>query len=300
MNKTYKTILILVTLIFFLLMYLFNSEYIINCILEYSILFLTKFFPVSFLFFIFSSLLLDFGFIIYIERIFKIKSTNIFLFLVSMISGFPSGSKYTCELLDNGYIDLETANKYIMFSHFPNPLFILGPISSILNDNYLSFSILFSIIMSNLLIMLFCSKSNYGFSNYSISNNFSKSLSKAIHSSFDIIINIYGISLFFYLISCIITNTFICDGYLYVIICGLFDLTKGTFSTIFISNITIRACFILFFIVFGSLSIHMQVNSILIGNNIKYKNFFIGRIIGLLISFSIFFILLLIKKDLYF
>lgn len=300
MNKTYKTRLILVTLTILLLFYLLNSQYIINCIIDYSFLFITKLFPVSFLFFIFSSLLLDFGFTIYIERIFKIKSTNIYLFLVSMISGFPSGSKYTYELLDKGYINLETANKYIMFSHFPNPLFVLGSISIVLNDLYLAFSILFSIIISNFIIMLFVSRKDKISSNNYISNDFSKSLTNAINKSFNIIIIVYGISLFFYLISCIITKLFVIDGYLYVIICGIFDLTKGVFSTIVISNVIIRACFILFFIGFGSISIHMQVNSILVGSNIKYSNFFKGRIIGLIISYIIFFLFLLIKKDLYF
>ena len=300
MNKTYKTILILVTLLALLFSYLFNSRYIIDCILDYSLLFITKLFPVSFLLFIFSSLLLDYGLIKYIEKILKINSTNIYLFVVSMLSGFPSGCKYTKDLLDKGYIDVDIANKYIMFSHFPNPLFILGSVNILLDDLYLSSIILLSIIISNFIIMLFVSKNNNYKYLYTISNNFSKSLSLAISNSFNIIICIYGVSLFFYLISCIITRIFVINGYLYIVICGIFDLTKGIFSTSIISNNVIRACFILLFSVFGSLSIHMQVSSILIDSKIKYSNFLKGRIIGLIISFCLFFIFLLIKKDLYF
>lgn len=300
MNKTYKTILILVTLLVLLFSYLLNSRYIIDCILDYSLLFITKLFPVSFLLFIFSSLLLDYGLIIYIEKILKINSTNIYLFIVSMLSGFPSGSKYTKDLLDKGYITVDIANKYIMFSHFPNPLFILGSVNLLLDDLYLSFTILLSILISNFIIMLVVSKrSNYKYS-YSISNNFSNSLSSAINNAFNVIICIYGVSLFFYLISSIITKILVLDSYLYIIVCGIFDLTKGIFSTSIISNNVVRACFILLFSVFGSLSIHMQVSSILIDSKIKYSNFFIGRVIGLIISFCLFFLFIMIKKDLYF
>ena len=300
MYKTYKTILVLVTLLVLLFSYLLNSRYIIDCFLDYSLLFITKLFPVSFLLFIFSSLILDYGFIIYIERIFKINSTNIYLFIVSMLSGFPSGSKYTKELLNKGYIDIDTANKYIMFSHFPNPLFILGSVNILLDDLYLSLVILLSIVISNFIIMLFVSKKNNYKYSYYISNNFSNSLSIAINNSINVIISIYGISIFFYLISSIITKIFVIDGYLYIVVCGLFDLTKGIFSTVIISNNIVRACFILLFSVFGSLSIHMQVNSILIESKIKYRNFLKGRVISLILSFLIFFLFLLIKKDLYF
>lgn len=299
MNKTCKTILILVTLIFLLLSYLLNSKYIIECILDYSILFLTKLFPVNFIFFIISSLLLDYGIIEYIRKIFRVNSTKTFLFILSMISGFPSGSKYTNDLLNKGYINTITANKYVMFSHFPNPLFILGSVNSLLNDLYLSYAILFSIIISNFIIMIFSSDKTNNSSNYITSYNSKNYLTIAVNNSFNIIITIYGISLFYYLISCIISKLFAFSGYLYVFICGFFDLTKGVFSTIIVSNIIFKALFILLFISFGSLSIHMQVKSILNEGKIKYSYFLLGRIIGTMLSFIIFMFFILIKKDLY-
>ena len=54
MKENYKNRLILVTLILMLIFYLFNSQYILNNIIDYSKLFLTKLFPISlkFIFFI--------------------------------------------------------------------------------------------------------------------------------------------------------------------------------------------------------------------------------------------------------
>lgn len=292
MNKTYKNILILVTLIFILILYLINSSLIISSLIDYSKLFLTKLFPVSFIFFVFSSLLLDYGIIENIEKYFHVNASNIYIFLISLISGFPSGAKYTKELYKKEIIDLETANNYIMFSHFPNPLFIIGSVNMVLNDINLSIKILISIIISNFIIMLFSKKSiSKHCSEYSIPNSFSSSLVVAINNSFKTIILIYGTSLFFYLISCIIVKYISLNTYGYVLLSGVFDLTKGVFSTTLINDTTLRALFILFFISFGGLSIHMQVNSMIIDSPISYKKFVIGRIIATIISFILFFVI---------
>lgn len=80
MKENYKNRLILVTLILMLIFYLFNSQYILNNIIDYSKLFLTKLFPVSFIFFIISSLLVDFGIISFLDNVLHIKSTKLYVF----------------------------------------------------------------------------------------------------------------------------------------------------------------------------------------------------------------------------
>ena len=60
MKKTYKTIILLVSLITLLVTFFINSKYIIKCFLEYNELFYTKLFPVSFIFFTFSTLLIEY------------------------------------------------------------------------------------------------------------------------------------------------------------------------------------------------------------------------------------------------
>lgn len=290
MKKTYQSILILVTLTIFLVFTLIKSSFIIQNFLDYSILFLQKLFPVSFLFFLFSSLLVDYGFIQILEKIFHKNSSSFYLFVVSMISGFPSGAKYTKELLDKSFISLEEANQALLFSHFPNPLFVLGSVNMVLGDLSLSFKILISIVFSNFFLFLFREK---GFSSnicmtFQNPKDFSSVLSKAISHSFQTLLIIYGTSLFFYLMASIITNFVPLSIYPFIFMNGLFDLTKGVFSTTLISNIFYRSLFILFFISFGGISIHMQVKSILSDTPISYSYYLRGRIIGTILSFLIF------------
>lgn len=298
MKKTSKSILILVSLTILLIFYLCNSRIMVEAILDYSLLFLTKLFPVSLLFFIFSSLLIDYGIIQLFQNYLNINTSSLYVLLISAISGFPSGAKYTRELLEKGLIDELEANNIIKYSHFPNPLFIMGSVYSVLKDNTLCFSILISIIASNLLIYLFSNKSkNVVITKYEEPKDFSKVLGKAINSSFRTLILIYGTSLFFYLIATIITKYASFNSHGFILINGAFDLTKGVFSTTLISNNLLRAFYVLLFISFGGISIHMQVKSIIADTSICYKNFLLGRFIGTGLALIIFLIIYFLKTS---
>lgn len=295
MKKTYKSILILVTLTSLLILYLINSNMIVEAILEYSMLFLTKLFPVSLLFFIFSSLLIDYGLIQLLQYYLHINTSNLYVLIISMISGFPSGAKYTKELLEADLIDSFDANRIIMYSHFPNPLFVLGSVYLVLKDKGLCLKLLISIIISNFIIYIFSKKSKKKISsNFEVPDNFSLVLGKAVKNSFNTLLLIYGTSLFFYLIALIITKYIVLDSNSFVLLNGMFDLTKGVFSTTLINNNLYRAFYILLFISFGGLSIHMQIKSILADTPIKYSYFLFGRVIGTILAFLIFFILIMV------
>lgn len=295
MKKKYQSNLILIFLITCLTLYIVNSNIITVGIIDYTKLFLTKLFPTSFLLFTFSSLLINYKLIENLSYILKSNSAIFYITIMSMISGFPSGPKYTKELLEEGYIDKDTGEYLLKFTHFPNPLFILGPVNTILNENSIAIKLLLSLILSNLLISFLPHKKPPLYilpKNKPIS--FSKALNQAIYSSLKTIVLIYGTSLFFYLISLVITNYVNLTPITYIIINGIFDLTKGIFSTTLLSSTLLRALLIICFISFGSLSIHIQIKSILADTNLNYKTFLKGRLISTLASIIIFLLLLLI------
>ena len=247
------------------------------------------------MFFIFSTLLIDYGLIELIQYYLKINTSSLYVLLISAISGFPSGAKYTKELLEKNLIDENTANKIIMFSHFPNPLFILGSVYLVLKDKEICLKLLLAIIISNIIIYIFSKDKKSTKNNIKklkVPSNFSNVLSKAVTNAFNTLLLIYGTSLFFYLVATIITKYITLNTNSFIILNGFFDLTKGVFSTTLLNNLTLRAIYILIFISFGGLSIHMQVKSIITDTSIKYKYFFIGRIIGTILALIIFILIL--------
>lgn len=287
MKKTSKTNLILLFLLVILTLYLLNSKLIITSTIEYIELFITKLFPTSFLLYIISSLLINYQIVETLNIITK-KPGKLYVIIMSIICGFPSGPKHTKELLEKNYISRTTANNLLKFTHFPNPLFILGSISSLLTTK-LALKILFSIYISNFIISFFTKeKDNNLLTKCNNEIDFSKALNQAITSSFKLQILILGTNLFFYLISVIIVHYIKTTTIVYVFINGIFDLIKGIFSTTLISNILIRSTLILTFLSFGSLSIHIQIKSILSDTSLKYNSFLIWRIISTIISIIIF------------
>ena len=290
MKKNNKSILILVTLFLILIIFLLNTNMIINNILEYSIIFLTKLFPVSFILYIITYMLIEYGLIEFLNYFLHIKSCNLFIFILSFISGFPSGAKYTKLLYDKGLINKKSANILLTFSHFPNILFVLGTVYNIIGNFKYTIYIIISIISSNFLIMIFSNGEKITINNTYYSKSFSNILGEAITYSFKTMLLIYGTSLFFYLTSSILFKPFSNNLYFFVFINGIFDLTNGVVSANLINNLFFKSLFILTFLSFGSISIHMQVSET-IGDDIDYICFFKGRVIGTVISIIIFTIL---------
>ena len=291
MKKSYKSNIILVFLILILTLYLVNSKLTTNAILEYTNLYVTKLFPSSFTIFIITNLILNYNPVKNISKITK-KPANLYILLISMISGFPGGPKNISLLYKQNYITKITSNYLLKSTHYPNPLFVLGPISILLNSKKTAIQILFSLIISNLIIYI----KNY--KNYEQSSlpeikqkTFSESLSFAIIESAKLQILIYGTNIFFYLISITLTNIIQTSPILYVLINGFFDLTKGIFSVSILNSELLKSLLVLSFISFGSISLHIQIKSILMDAKLSYKSFIQGRLITTILSIIIFLIL---------
>lgn len=295
MKKTYQTNLILIFLLTILTLCLVNSQLITTNILDYTKLFLTKLFPTSFLLLTLSSLLINYKLIETISSITKRNSASTYIIIMSLFCGFPSGPKYIADLYSKNYLSKDLASSLLKFTHFPNLLFILGPVALLLHSKKLALFILISIIIANFLTSLLFHKAYLPTTLPNTQElSFSKALSLAIISSLKTQVLIYGTSLFFFLISLLIITYLTPSPLVFILINGFFDLTKGIFSTSTLTNTILASYLILLFISFGSISIHIQIKSILTDANLTYKPFLIGRIISTILSLSIFSLLLLI------
>ncbi len=294
MKKNYQTTIILFFLLTILTLCLINSTLITNGILDYTNLFLTKLFPTSFLLLTLSSLLINYKLIESISYITKKNSSSLYIVLMSLFCGFPSGPKYISDLYSKNYLSKDVATSLLTFTHFPNFLFILGPVAAILSSKHLPHFIIIAIIASNILtFLIFYKKSTSTTLPKTPELPFSKALSQAITSSMKVQLLIYGTSLFFYLITLLITNSIKTTPLVFVLINGIFDLTKGIFSTTILTNDILSAYLILLFISFGSISIHIQIKSILSDANLPYKPFILGRVVSTTFALIIFSFLLL-------
>lgn len=298
MKKTYQRIIIITFLLTLLILYTINSTLVIKSILDYTNLFITKLFPTNFVFFMLSTILIDQGLIELINNKLKLNGSIFYVTIMSILSGIPSGSKYTKDLLEKDLISTKTANYLLAFTHFPNPMFVLNTVTILLNKT-IALKILISLILSNLIIALIFKPSKkevFTINNYS-PKDFSQSLSKAILDSLRIILIIYGTSIFFYLITVIINKYSTLNVLTHVILNGIFDLTKGLFSIALLSNKLLKTLLIIIFFSFGSFSIHLQTKSIISNTSLKYKYFILGRLLQTILAITLFFLLNFIYKN---
>ena len=226
--------------------------------------------------------------------LFRVNGKVAFIFILSIISGFPSSAKYTKELYIQGFICEKEASKTLMFTHFSNPLFILGTISIIfLNDKRAGLIVLIAHYMSNIIVGIIYR--NYGFKAVkkekisfknalvNMSNKKTKTFGEIINNSLINTINtlllILGVVTIFMIITTIIDQNLNLDIFSKTIISSILEMTGGlrhiSLLDISLKNKSILSAMILSF---GGLSVHTQIISILSGTNIKYFPFLIARI----------------------
>ncbi len=300
--------LLICFIIFLFLFEIFDhSNIIINTIYESSKIWFYNIVPTILPIYIIVDLLINYNAIFYLskvfgsimEKLFKLKPETSFVFLLSIISGFPSNSKYLKNMLDDKIINPNEANKLLLFTHFSNPLFIIESIGvSFLNNKQVGIIILVVHYLTNIIIGLFNRNYYVNLSNdvkikEKKKDSFVNTLSNSIFNTVKILFLLYGIITFFMIVTSLIKANLPFNNIINSLLCGLLEMTQGIY---FVSSLTIpliiKSTIITFFISFGGLSIHMQVFSILGGYKLSYKDYFLARLMHAVIASSIVFLIL--------
>ena len=302
-NKLLPNVIIFTLLFFFILIFIYSKDVAESITFSIS-LWKDNLLPSLFPFFLISDLLLEYGFIDlisntlgkYMTTIFGLPKEASFAFFTSLFSGFPSGSKYVKDLLDKNLITTEDANHLITFAHYSNPLFITTTVGFyLLNNIRISYIILISHILSNVIIGIIFKKkrkiiiNNQSLNNY-ISNkekkNFITILMSSIWKSFKILVNMLGIIIFFLIITTLIDKLLNPNEIFKSIICGVLEMTQGVkYVSGLPISIELKSAIIGAIISFSGISVHFQVKSIIEGTNISYKTFLKARILHSILCF---------------
>lgn len=291
MKRKYQELFAVLIILFLYLSIFINPSLIIESGILSINIFKTKLFPSIFPFFVLASLALELGLATkisrklnpLIKRIFHVDGNSSFIILVSLISGFPSGSKYIVECLKNKSISKDTANYLLTFTHFANPLFILGTCGLILNSISLAYKILIIGILSNIILGIMLRPKEIISSkviNTYQSKSLLEALPNAINDAVKVLLFMLGSIAFFMFFSKLLTSSLSLNSFFKTIITGILDMTSGIsmVNTIKTTNY-IKGLLVLSFITFGSFSVHLQVLNNIKEVDIDYKYFFIGRII---------------------
>jgi len=297
MNKIKNYLLTFI--IFSLIILLFKYNYLLQTsVIDAVNLWINKVFPTLFIMFIINDLIINLNLLDNISKvinplfnkIFKTTGCSSNVFLLSIFSGTPSSAFIIKEMINTNKISLNDANKLIAYTFFSNPLF-LYEILSISFNKYIVFKIIIIHYLSNLIIGLIFRNKNCIINNMNIYEkkqnikNLFVLLPGAIKKSLDTLVIILGTIVFYMIITNIIMTIVPLNNLLETILKGILEITQ---SLNILNNLNsssiIKEIIAISIISFGGLSIHTQVLSIISDTNIKYKNFFIGRLLHVLIS----------------
>ena len=244
------------------------------------------------------------GFIDFLSEIFKginsklfyLPGSSSFVIIMSLLTGFPSSGKYINQLLVTDKIDEDDANYLLMFTHFSNPLFVIGTIGTIfLGNAFLGFIILLCHIISNFIIAFIFRRKKVikkekisikkAFNYIKFDNNISSILSDSIFNAINTMFLLLGIITLFLIFSILLNDLLYLPSNSSIYLFGLLEMTQGIkYSSLLNTNLLNKSILMLSFISFGGFSVHMQVFSFFENKKIKYKYFLFSRLLQVIIS----------------
>ena len=307
MNKKYFQFLFLFFIILIFIDFFIHSDIVSYAIYQSSYIWFYQLIPSIFPMYTIIDIFTNYNLFYKINKIispitnylFKLKNNASKIFILSIISGFPSNSKYIKESLDNKNIDIQEANKLLLFTHFSNPLFLIQSIGvNFLKNKKIGILILIVHYLTNFIIGY--ANRNYYISNDSKTNlNYNKksslitTLTNSIYNTMKILVLLYGILTFFMIITSLIQTNIHLPNLLNAILSGILEITQGIYQ---ISNLNIpiiyKSSIITFLISFGGICIHMQVFGILNEYHLSYIDYFKARITHAFLSASIIFLII--------
>lgn len=290
------------------------SKYIFVC-LNGILIFCKNILPALFPFIFFTKLLTSTGYVEYVSKylsrftkvMYNCPAISSYVFLMSILSGYPLGAKITADLYQQGIITREEAHKICSFTSNSGPMFIVGTVGvGMLCNAFAGYIILISHIIAALLNGLIYRKYTPKFVDINpILNNpttpIDFKLSQCMENSIISVLLIGGYIAIFFIITEVLAslnifypiikfleilgvNSEISTG----VINGIFEITNGC-KTLSAINASINTKTILcsFVIGFGGLAVAFQGLNFLESFKISKKFFFVQKITHALISTTI-------------
>ncbi len=291
MIKFIKDITLTILLTFVLFVFLTNSSLVINAVNQGISVFVKNVLPSLMPFFILSDILLNYNYFDNLKRIFKFKYAN--FLIVSMISGLPSNAKYLNDMIKNSCISVSDASRVLAFSFFPNPMFVIGTVGMLFNNKVYPVIVLVILYFSSFIVYLINYKSleDKDFVSDKSKVKFFTLLKSSIQNSFSTLLVILGVIVVFTVIISIIKYYLRINQEVITVINIILELTTGV-KSVSVLNIPLvyKYTLLAFGMSISGMSVIMQAFGIMSGSKLDYKVFVKNKVLVVLISVFLTFI----------
>jgi len=276
------------TIFFLFIMLLLNRSDVKLSVINGFTIWVEQLLPALFPFFVFSDMFISIGIADDLckrigplfARIFNTSKYSFFIFFISLVSGSPTNAKNIKNMLDNGYILKDEAEKILCFSCFFNP-FLIYSITNLYLNKTDSIKIIIITYLTNIILGLVLRFKKIKINHLVKIKENNITLISSIKNNIMSLISILGTIITMLVLSTLIKTN---NAYLNNIFNGFLEITTGLIN-LSILNVpfNLKIILTLTYLSFGGLSIHMQIKSIL-KDAVSYKLFYITRILSLIIS----------------
>lgn len=300
MKKLKSSIIIFMLLLFIILILCYNKTVLETVTFSFNI-WIKNVFPSLFPMFVVTKLLINYNFVNILSsllspimKLFKTNKNCSFILAASMISGFPSSAYFANELIEDGTITEDDASKILLYSHFSNPMFIIGTISTLLNYNcgliILIIHYLTNIIIAFIFRNYHISKANHKREILKESKSFSIALTEAIVTSINTLLMILGTITMTLILTNLICSILPINK---VWIASILEMTQGIkYLSLTNLSLKLKITFSTMIISFGGISVFLQIKGVLNKHLIDTKTFILARILHALIAGILMYIIL--------
>jgi len=232
------------------------------------------------------------------EKIYNVKSVGAYTFFMSVISGYPVGSKLTYEFFTQGMINKNEAHRLTAFCSTSGPMFILGSVAvSLFGNIRLGIIILCSHLLATLLNGLLYRNYNVkdGYNTLKSTSNLpsKESLNEIMYNTIISVLMVGGYIALCFTVMEIIFSLKITLPFSYLINCvlpegskvadcilkGIMEVTNGCVSLAESGCNLKTACIAISSLLsFGGFSIHLQSYMFLSKCGISYKYFLLVKV----------------------
>lgn len=311
-------------IIFLIIAILLNPTVYIQSSYNGIILWAKSVLPALFPFFFLTKLLTNFNIVekianlssFFTKKLFNCSGISNYVFLLSILSGYPIGAKLTAELYKNKAITNAEAVRMCSFCSTSGPIFVIGTVGATMFSSAKIGVIIFvshiiSAIINGMIFRFYKKNEEKTAVFYKKEANLQNILAETIYDSIISILIVGGYIALFYLLIDIFTNYKIltlfqnCISHIlalanidvacsFGLISGIIEITRGCFELSHTSNVFWSVIFATGLISWGGFSIHLQSLTFLKQCNIKTGFFFFQKIIQTFISMVVCFVILAI------
>lgn len=243
----------------------------------------------------------------------KLSKQSSFPIVASILSGYPLGCKYCCDLYSLGYINRDEFERLLNIASNASPMFLIGSIgATMLGDIKLGFILLISNYLSPIIVGILTIKNSKTLSNMkeiksnSININFGTSLKYALDNGVNTTLQVGSFVVLFSIIISIIKN----NAYVSIIFSNIeafFNLPQYSLYGIFLGSIEFtngcklittlpltmpfKLAIISFICSFSGLSVIAQISSFISKYNVSIIKYSLYKLLQGIISFIITFII---------